>query len=189
MQTLRITFDAERIAAQVEAYLGVGLGRAQTAAEQAIAFRQALEHKARRFHERQEARARLFPYRGEPLRDGREATLRRLVLDPIAPDAWPRRACAVLHGLDILGRFSAFGGAPEADGESYVAHLFDGPPNALEFPATLALCGYFDPLCELRILWIGDASDRLEAVADLMRETQNFSSWRSVAPDYVSSLG
>ena len=61
-------------------------------------MRIALKALTRRFYQRQRKAAG----RGDPvLEDGTQTTLLDKVLNPAEPNAWPKRAAAILHGLHL----------------------------------------------------------------------------------------
>jgi hypothetical protein len=189
---LRVSFDLERLARRSNALVATQLGVELKKAERARAFRLALQSLVRRFEERQEKRRGSSGGRAEPLEDARRQTLQKHVFNPSAPDAWPARAAAILHGLQpldapLLPEKPCRPGGPSLvslDPLSYAAWLFGGPPEARFMSDMQALTIYFDPLRELRVLWIGHTTDAKMAWQALTSETDDFANWASVAPAY-----
>ena len=190
---LTVELDLDRITRVQTAYLDLGTRRGVTLANQVRRLRDVFSHGARRFAQRQAAAAG----KGAPLlADGRQSTLESEVFGPMARHGWPLRAAAVLHGLHLpappLLPASACrpGGAAWSalDPESYLTRLDDGPPQERSFGDMTALVVYLAPFERLRLVWIGQESDVLEARAALEAETAGFTAWRALAPDYAAWL-
>jgi hypothetical protein len=177
---LTVTIETAAIVAVQREYRETGIA-ANIATAVAIGnMRFGLVRAARRFAERQvRAVGAGKPY----VRDGRAATLRHAVFDHLArhrwPHGWPIPAAAILHGLRLGERLPL-----PRDIQSYLAPLYDGPPQARQYGELVGLAVYFDPLRELRILWIGRESDFEDAREAVAHATDDFTDWSRIAPKY-----
>ncbi len=190
---LTVELDLERINEAQAGYLRQRTRRGTHFANQVRVFRDAFVYAARRLAERQSVAAA----KGAPLLiDGTRETLEEQLFGPLATEGWPKRAAAVLHGLQLPARpllkaVPCCPGGPNwsaLDGDSYLGQLDDGPPQERELGDTTALAVYLAPLRQLRLLWIGAESEYPPAVARLGQETRLWVDWRPVSGAYADWL-
>lgn len=190
---LGIELDLARITASQSGYRQQGTMQGVTLARQVRSMRIALEALTRRFYQRQRKAAG----RGDPvLEDGTQTTLLDKVLNPAGPNAWPKRAAAILHGLHLpvnplLPAWPCCPHGPNwlaLDGETYLTRLDDGPPQARQLGDITALARYIVPLKNMCILWIGAEADAAAAEQDLENDTANWTDWAGISGPYAHWL-
>lgn len=190
---LQVTIRTEAIEAHAEARGASGLNKDAWLAGSIMLRRRAFEAGAKRFAKYQrQAQQKDWPM----LHDGRIDTLRRDLFGPLAelgwPGKWPTPAASILHGLrlDDAVPLQALGavGAGGADPYSYLAKLYDGPPQARKAGDMAALTLYFDPLNRLEIVWIDREAAFSSGMAHVGSSTNGFTDWTRFSPDYARWL-
>jgi len=190
---LIIELDLARVTASQRGYRQQGTMHGVALARQVSVLRMALEERIRRFLQGQRKAAG----QGDSLLDdGTQSTLMDQVLLPTGSRAWPKRAAAILHGLNLpvaplLPVLPCCPNGPDLralDSETYLTRLDDGPPQAREFGDMTALALYFAPLRTMCILWIGAEADPDSAKQDLESETADWTDWTGVCPPYAHWL-